>query len=72
MNFGDAERKIIICIRLGKDFPLYYRWYYKSEPSGKLLKLNLKDGDIYIMSEKAVGFDWKKEIFINYEKVLKI
>lgn len=57
---GDTEREIVIGCRLGVDFPFYYRWYYKNQPCGNLLKLNLSRGDMYIMSDKAVGRDWKK------------
>lgn len=40
---------------------LIYNWYYKNEQIGKeciIKKLN--HGDIYIMSDKAVGNDWHK------------
>lgn len=57
---GDTERKIVVCVRLGADFPLHYQWYYKNKPIGKKFTKILKHGDIYAMSEKAVGFDWKK------------
>ena len=39
--------------------PIHYNWYYQGNPIGKNCKLMLNHGDIYIMSEKAVGFDWK-------------
>lgn len=57
---GDSERKIVIGLRLGKPFPLVYQWYCQSKPIGKKIQIDLDDGDIYFMSEKAVGFDWKK------------
>ena len=57
---GDAERKIVICARLGADFPLYYQWYNRFQPVGQRLKLFLETGDIYAMSTKATGNDWKK------------
>lgn len=57
---GDAERKIVICARLGADFPLFYQWYYRFKPVGERLKLNINSGDIYAMSTKATGNDWKK------------
>lgn len=57
---GDAERKIVIAIRLGASLPLHYQWFQNSKPIGKRIKLILNHGDMYIMSEKAVGFDWKK------------
>ncbi len=58
---GDTERRIVVAIRLGADFPIHYQWYQKSEPIGKLFTTILRNGDVYYMSEKAVGFDWKKK-----------
>jgi hypothetical protein len=59
---GDSERKKVIAIRLGKTIPLHYQWFYKSEPIGSRIILNnIQHGDIYIMSEKATGYDWKKK-----------
>ena len=57
---GDTERRKVIALRLGDSFPLHYQWYCESLPVGKRGQLNLGEGDIYFMSEKAVGFDWKK------------
>lgn len=57
---GDSERKIVIGCRLGANMPLYYQWYKEGEKVGKLFEVELEHGDIYIMSEKATGFDWKK------------
>ena len=56
---GDAERRVVIGIRLGADMPLHYRWYHNSEVVSRTLKLMLGHGDVYFMSEKATGFDWK-------------
>lgn len=58
---GDSERKIVIGVRLGDESPLHYQWYHQSKPVGKRIKLKLGHGDIYIMSAKAVGNDWKKK-----------
>jgi len=57
---GDAERKLVIALRLGNSMPLYYQWYLKSEPIGELVEIMLNSGDLYAMSEKATGNDWKK------------
>ena len=57
---GDAERKIVIALRLGKTMPLAYQWYLQSEPIGPRVGITLGHGDMYVMSEKATGFDWKK------------
>ncbi|VBB18885.1 hypothetical protein YASMINEVIRUS_1417 [Yasminevirus sp. GU-2018] len=56
---GDSEREIVVGCRLGADFPLYFQWYYKGETEGRLYKIVLSHGDIYFMSDKAVGRDWK-------------
>ena len=62
---GDTERKKVIAFRLSSanstpSFPIYYQWYYKSEKVGEPITIPLNSGDMYIMSEKAVGTDWKK------------
>lgn len=58
---GDAERKKVIGFRLGSELPLSYRWYLNSKPIGEKFILQLQHGDLYVMSEKAVGNDWKKK-----------
>lgn len=58
---GDAERRKVVGIRLGDSIPLHFQWFYKSESVGKRIKFELNDGDMYIMSDKAVGFDWRKK-----------
>jgi hypothetical protein len=56
---GDAERKIVVAIRLGYTNPLHYTWFRKFKPVSDTVKLTLHDGDMYVMSEKATGNDWK-------------
>ena len=57
---GDSERRKVIGIRLGETMPLVYLWHIYNRPIGKKLRVNLNHGDIYIMTEKTVGTDWKK------------
>jgi len=57
---GDTERKIVIGIRLGATMRLCYVWYYQNKPISDILQITLNHGDIYFMSEKATGNDWKK------------
>lgn len=57
---GDTERKKVIGMRIGATMPLYYQWWHKNKPIGKPIELTIKNGDMYIMCEKAVGTDWKK------------
>nr|QBK93747.1 MAG: 2OG-Fe(II) oxygenase superfamily protein [Pithovirus LCPAC406] len=59
---GDAERKIVVGLRLGADFPLYFNWFQQCKPISDRITLNLSHGDVYIMSEKATGNDWRKRI----------
>lgn len=59
---GDSERKIVLGIRLGDSIPLVYQWFYKNEKVGNQIVFdNIENGDIYLMSEKATGNDWKKK-----------
>lgn len=63
---GDAERKIVIGVRLGKPIPLYYKWYKNGnlvDMTVEKIKIEFEDhafGDLYAMSVKATGNDWKK------------
>jgi alkylated DNA repair dioxygenase AlkB len=57
---GDAERRIVIGLRLGCGFPIEWNWYKQSEPVGKRLHIDLHHGDFYIMSDKTTGYDWKR------------
>lgn len=59
---GDTERKIVVAVRLGEMIPLHYQWFYKTKPIGERCILTLNHGDIYFMSSKAVGNDWKRRI----------
>jgi alkylated DNA repair dioxygenase AlkB len=58
---GDAERKIVICLSLGNSSTLRYAWRMPktSEHYGESIDIQVNHGDMYIMSEKATGFDWK-------------
>ena len=55
---GDKERVVVYAARLGASMPLHFQWFHKSEPVGERILVPLDDGDVYIMSEKAVGADW--------------
>ena len=58
---GDSERRKVIAFRLGGDMPLCYQWFLDSKPIGKNKRFMINSGDIYVMSEKAVGTDWKRK-----------
>ena len=62
---GDSERKMVVAIRLGVAIPLHYQWFLRHEPVGERVNLSLRHGDMYVMSEKATGHDWKCSSFLT-------
>jgi len=63
INFhGDFERKSVLGLRVGMDKNLIYQWFYRNKIYGNKFETILSHGDIYMMSEKAVGTDWKRKI----------
>ena len=62
---GDSERRKVVGVRLGKNNPMAFKWFKNSEHIGKKFETVLSDGDIYIMSEKTVGTDWKRRSIIT-------
>lgn len=61
---GDSERRKVIGARLGQQeesMPLHFQWYINGNVYGDRLTIPLNNGDIYIMSEKTVGTDWRKK-----------
>lgn len=65
---GDSERRKVIAWRLGSgaygdvsgQMSIHWQWYINRQPVGKNMKFIINSGDIYVMSEKATGNDWKK------------
>ncbi len=57
---GDAERRIVIAARFGAAIPLHYQWFHRSVPIGKRIPIQVGPGDLYAMSSKAAGTDWKR------------
>lgn len=55
---GDTERRKVIGVRLGRPMTIHYMWYYNNSPRGMNVSILLGEGDVYCMSEKAVGTDW--------------
>ena len=58
---GDSERKIVVGLRFGSSMNLHYQWFHQGSPIGDRVVFNLHHGDLYFMSEKAAGTDWKKK-----------
>jgi alkylated DNA repair dioxygenase AlkB len=58
---GDCERKIVICCSLGTTTTLRFYWRVpgSSEVGSEVADFVLNHGDLYAMSEKATGHDWR-------------
>lgn len=74
---GDCERKKVIALNLSDPQSIReinWQWFERSMPIGKRIKVILKSGDCYLMSEKASGYDWKKKIkyVTHHNKKIKI
>jgi len=57
---GDGERKIVVGARFGpgtNDMPLKIQWYHYGAPVGPEVRIELGPGDLYFLSQKAVGYD---------------
>jgi alkylated DNA repair dioxygenase AlkB len=59
---GDTERTFVIGLRLGEQIPLHFQWFLKTEKLGEKTTVQFSPGDVYVMSFKAVGTDWKKRL----------
>ena len=58
---GDRERKKVIALNLSDTSfirEIKWRWFQWSKVFGPEFSIELENGDAYIMSEKASGFDW--------------
>lgn len=62
---GDSERSIVIAARLGYTMPIAFSWYYKHKRIGEMLNINLNHDDMYFMSQKTVGSDWKRSSILT-------
>ena len=58
---GDTERRKVIAVRLGETMDLHFQWYLQYKPFGEPFVFELNNGDMYIMSEKTTGYDWKQK-----------
>lgn len=58
---GDTERRLVIGVRVGPaSLPLRFRWFSRSEPVSQEIVIELNHGDLYVMSDKATGHDWRE------------
>ena len=60
---GDTERRIVVGVRLGEaSTPLRFQCYVKSLPVSEETSIELAHGDLYVMSDRAVGWNWKSDL----------
>jgi len=57
---GDTERVCVACLRVGASMPMKFGMFWKCRLRGKPFETVINGGDIYFMSEEAVGAEWKK------------
>lgn len=64
---GDSERKIVACLSLGSASCLRYHWRLpgSSEHTLRGVDVVVRHGDVYVMSEKATGFDWMRRSLVR-------
>lgn len=58
---GDAERLKVVAVRVGAPMNICWHWYIWSKRIGTKFSLTLNHGDMYIMSQKTTGYDWRKK-----------
>lgn len=57
---GDAERAIVVAVRLGAQIPLHMQWFARHRPVGERIALDVPPGSVYAFGAKAVGRDWMR------------
>lgn len=66
---GDAERKHVLGARVGPgavNMPLRFQAFYRHEPVGCEVRVEIKSGDVFVLSEKATGYDWRSSSFLTW------
>ena len=63
---GDTERRKVIAVRLGAPMSLHFQGFQYGIPAGPHHEVVLDHGDMYMMSEKAVGTDWKSSSILTF------
>lgn len=65
---GDAERNVVMGLRVGeacKRAPLMFRWYHDEQPISEVVRVELRHGDAYVMSDWAVGVKWRSKSLVT-------
>eukprot|EP00808_Paulinella_micropora_P002645 g38155.t1 len=57
---GHTDSPGVLGVRLGAPLQLHWHWYQRQALVGRRLRLSLDAGDLYLLSAKAAGFDWRR------------
>ena len=58
---GDTERVCVSCLRVGASMPMKFGMFWNCKMRGKSFQTIINGGDLYFMSEEAVGANWKSK-----------
>lgn len=64
---GDRERKVVIGLRFGQPFPLYFQARLKGENVGDPVGIGMEEGAMYILAKDAVGHNCRKRNELTWE-----
>ena len=56
---GDTERVVVACLRVGSAMTMKFGMFNNCLMKGKSFQTIINGGDLYFMSEEAVGAEWK-------------
>lgn len=59
LKYQGAKVNNMMCIHLGDPIQMSFKWYFANKPASDSMEFTLNHGDLYIMSEKATGHDYK-------------
>lgn len=59
LKYQGSKVNNMMCVHLGNSIQLSYKWFFANKPVSDDMKIILEHGDLYIMSEKATGHDYK-------------
>lgn len=66
---GHMKREKVIGIQLDASMPMYFQWFKHAKPVGQRIELSLNNGDIYIMSENAIGCNLRIQTIYTVQHV---
>jgi hypothetical protein len=58
---GDTERVLVACLRVGFEMPMKFGMFWNCLMRGESFETIINGGDLYFMSEEAVGSKWKSK-----------